>query len=143
MTDFQIVVEIEAPADAVWTVIRDVERWPEWTPSVTSIRLQDRGPMAVGSRAIVRQPKLPPARWRVTELDDRGRSFTWESWAPGLRVIARHSAEPRGAGSRAKLTLRFEGMLAGLFARLLSGLNNRYLAMEAEGLKERSEALVA
>src|SRR5690242_4686064 len=80
MTDFHIDVEIQAPPEIVWTVMRGVERWPEWTPTVTSVRLLDRGPIGVGSRAIIRQPKLPPAKWRVTELDGPGRSFTWESW---------------------------------------------------------------
>ena len=39
------------------------------------------------------------------------------------------------------LFLRFSGVLAGLLAYLTRGLNNRYLALEAKGLKERSERL--
>ena len=70
MTDFHIEVEIQTPPELVWEVMRDVERWPEWTPTVTNIRLLDRGPLTVGSRAIIRQPKLPPAKWRVIELDE-------------------------------------------------------------------------
>ena len=143
MADFHIEVEIQAPLDVVWAVMRDVERWPEWTPTVTSLRLLDRGPLKVGSRAIIRQPKLPPAKWRVTELDDPGARFTWVSQGPGGHVIARHWVEARGAGSRATLSLRFEGILAGLFARLTRELNVRYLALEANGLKQRCEALQA
>jgi hypothetical protein len=120
--------------------MRDVERWPEWTPTVTSIRLLDRGALTVGSRAIIRQPKLPPAKWRVTELDEPHRSFTWVSWGPGVRVIARHWVEACGEGSRATLSLRFSGVLAGLFACVTRGLNDRYLAMEAKNLKKRSES---
>jgi len=141
MKDFQIEVEIRASPDVVWSVMRDVERWPEWTPTVTSVRLLDQAPLAVGSRAIIRQPKLPPAKWRVTELDDMGRSFTWISKSPGTRVIARHGVKPHGEGSLATLFLRFSGVLAGLLAYLTRGLNNRYLALEAKGLKERSERL--
>jgi uncharacterized membrane protein len=140
MTGFRIDVEIQAAPEVVWAVMRDVERWPEWTPTVTSIRLLDRGPLTVGSRAIIRQPKLPPAKWRVTELDDPGSSFTWVSKAPGVRVIARHWVEACRAGSRVTLSLRFEGILAGLFARLTRELNDRYLALEAKGLKQRCEA---
>jgi uncharacterized membrane protein len=143
MTDFQIEVEIQAPPEVVWAVMRDVEHWPEWTPTVTSIRLLDPGPLRVGSRAIIRQPKLPPAKWRVTELDDEASRFTWISSGPGVRVIARHWVEPCAAGSRATLSLRFSGILAGLFARLTRGLNDRYLALEAKGLKQRSEAAQA
>lgn len=139
MTDFHIHVEIQASPEVVWAVMRDVERWPEWTPTVTSVRLLDKGALTIGSRAIVRQPKLPPARWRMTELDEPGRSFTWVSWGPGVRVIARHSVEVCGAGSQATLSLRFSGVLATLFAYITRGLNRRYLALEAEGLKQRSE----
>jgi hypothetical protein len=101
------------------------ERWPEWTPTVRCIRLLDRGPLTVGSRAIIRQPKLPPAKWRVIELDEPRRSFTWVSWGPGVRVIARHWVEACGGGSRATLSLRFSGVLAGLFAYVTRGLNDR------------------
>jgi carbon monoxide dehydrogenase subunit G len=137
--EFQISVDIQAPAAVVWAVMRDVERWAEWTPSVASIRILDRGELAVGSRALVRQPKLPPARWLVTELDEERHSFTWVSSGPGVRVIACHAVEPAGAGSRATLSLRYTGMFAGLLAYLTRGVNDRYLAMEAKGLKQRSE----
>jgi carbon monoxide dehydrogenase subunit G len=140
MTDFSIQIEVQAPPARVWDIMRDVERWPEWTPTVTSIRLIDRGPLTVGTRAIVRQPKLPPAKWRVTELDEGRRRFTWVSSGPGVRVIARHSVEALGEGSRATLSLRFAGVLAGLLACLTRGLNDRYLALEAKGLKQRSES---
>jgi len=140
MADFQIDVQIEAPPDVVWAVMRDVERWQDWTPTVTSVRLLDAGPLRVGTRAIVRQPKLPPAKWRVTELDEGGRNFTWVSWAPGVCVTAQHWVEASGTGSRATLSLRFSGVLAPLLARITRSLNYRYLALEAKGLKQRCEA---
>ena len=139
MNDFRIEVEIHAAPALVWEIMRDVERWREWTPTVTSIRLLDPAPLRVGTRAVVRQPKLPPAKWRVTEFDELRKSFTWVSSGPGVRVIARHSVEARGEGSCATLSLRYSGALAGLFAYLTRGLNDRYLALEANGLKERSE----
>ena len=37
MTHFSVTVDIPAPPDRVWAVIADVERWPEWTPTVTRI----------------------------------------------------------------------------------------------------------
>lgn len=73
---------------------------------------------------------------RVFEvMADTGR---WHR-APGIRVIALHSAEAIGSGSRVTLSLRYEGLLAKLLARLTRNLTNRYLAMEASGLKSRSE----
>lgn len=139
-SSFAIAVDINAPPDLVWRILRDVESWPEWTPTVTKVRLLDKGSLAVGSRAVISQPKLPPARWTVIHLDDRRRSFVWETRAPGMRLQADHSVEAVGGISRATLSIRFSGMLGPLFARLTRNLNHRYLALEAEGLRTRSES---
>jgi uncharacterized membrane protein len=137
-TKFNISVDINTPVDRVFEVMADTERWHEWTPSITSIKRLDEGAFKVGSRAMIRQPKLLPALWTVTDITP-GRSFTWENKAPGIRVIARHFADPIAAGSRVTLSLRYEGLLAWLLAWVTRGLTNRYLAMEASGLKARAE----
>jgi uncharacterized membrane protein len=135
-TDFKITVEIPAPPPLVWSVLADVERWPEWTASVSRVKHLSSGPFKVGSRVRVHQPKLPPAFWRVTELNPRA-SFTWVSRAPGVQVTARHTVAAVGHGSYVTLSIRYEGLLGGLLARWVGDLNERYLAMEADGLKAR------
>lgn len=44
-----------------------------------------------------------------------------------------------GDKSRIRLSLRFEGLLASILAFTTRKLNNRYLQMEAHGLKSRVE----
>ncbi|MGE0703229.1 MAG: SRPBCC family protein [Vicinamibacterales bacterium] len=139
MKRFSISVDIAAPAARTWEVMSDIGRWHEWTPSVTSIRRLNDGAFAVGSRAVIRQPKFPPALWTVTEIEP-GRSFTWVSRAPGIRVRACHWVEPLdSAQSRGNLSIEYHGLLGGIFARLTKGITERYLALEAKGLKARSE----
>lgn len=135
---FSISIDINANADRVYAVMADIERWHEWTPSVTSIKRLDAGPFVVGSRAVIRQPKFPPALWTVSAIDGK-RSFSWVSRAPGITVTARHAIDTVGRVSRATLSLRYEGLLGGLLARMTRRITNRYLALEANGLKERSE----
>jgi hypothetical protein len=135
--DFSISVDITAPPDRVWAIMSNIEKWHEWTPSVTSVKRRDRGPLQPGSRAWIRQPKFPPALWTVTEVG--ARSFTWISRAPGMTVTARHYVTTAGSQSRATLSLNFSGFLGPFFGRLTHDINNRYLAMEAAGLKRRSE----
>jgi uncharacterized protein YndB with AHSA1/START domain len=131
-------VGIQAAPAQVWQVMSDVEAWPSWTASVTSVHLLDAGPLRVGARAVVRQPRLPVATWRVTDLVP-GPSFTWVARGPGLRTTGRHEVVPDGDWSTATLTLDQEGPLGGLVGRLTRDLTERYLALEADGLKRRSE----
>jgi hypothetical protein len=86
------------------------------------------------------QPKVPPAEWTVTALEP-GRGFRLVSRSPGATVEANHWAEPTGAGhgSRVTLSVTFTGFLGRVIGWMMQGLNERYLAQEAAGLKRRSE----
>jgi uncharacterized membrane protein len=140
MTHLHTNIDIQAPPDRVWPVLSDIEHWSAWTRSIISIRPLVPGPIAVGTRAIVRQPKLLPALWQVTEFDE-GRSFTWITRGPGVCITARHSVERVANGSRVMLSLDFSGPLGSLVARLTRTLNTRYLDVEARGLRRYAEAL--
>ena len=131
-------IDIQAPPEVVWTVWSDVERWPEWTASVSRIERLDPGPLAVGLRVRIHQPKFPPAVWRVTAVEE-GRGFTWVSTSPGARVTGSHRIEPHALGSRATLSIAFAGPIARLVGWLSRSLTRRYLQLEAAGLKARSE----
>jgi polyketide cyclase/dehydrase/lipid transport protein len=131
-------VDIQAPPDVVWEVWADVERWAEWTASITRIERFEAGPLAIGHRARVQQPKLPTAVWRVTKLEE-GRGFEWVSASPGSHVMGYHWITPQGSGSRARLGVVFSGPIARLVGWLTRSLTERYLALEAAGLKARSE----
>lgn len=139
MKDYSVSVQIAAPPATVWGVMSDIERWHEWTPSITSIRRTNAGPFRIGARARVHQPRLPAADWIVTALQD-GRGFDWESRAPGVRVLGRHVIEPAGTGSRVTLSIQYSGIFGDLIGRLTGSLNRRYIALEADGLKRRAEA---
>jgi hypothetical protein len=138
MKSFSVTVDIRAPSDRVLAVLFDIEHWPEWTSTMTSVRRIDGGPLAVGSKARVRQPKLPPAVWKVTEFDEKS-GFTWISRTPGVQVAGGHRVEATGTGCRATVSLQFSGLFGPVLARVLRGLNEQYLATEANGLKERAE----
>src|SRR5262249_23551031 len=104
--------------------------------SLSRVKLLSAGPLQLGSRARIHQPKLPPAFWRVTELI-AGERFTWVSGMPGAKVTARHIALPCPNGTRVTLSIQYEGLLGPLLARWTGELNERYLAMEIDGLRAR------
>ena len=57
-----------------------------------------------------------------------------------MTITAGHFAEPTPTGCRATLSLQFSGVLSSLVAALTGGLSERYLKIESEGLKRRSES---
>jgi carbon monoxide dehydrogenase subunit G len=133
---FETSRHIEAPPAPVWQVLYDVARWPAWLPTVDSVERLDDGPLRVGSRARVRQPKLPRAVWQVTEVVE-GRGFTWEADGPGLRTIGRHEVVPDGAGSKVTLSIEQTGPMGAVAALIWRRLTQRYIELEARSLDAR------
>ena len=138
MRDFTKTANILAPADRVWSVMIDVRRWSEWTPSITSIDGLDGSDLVVGARFRIRQPRFPEAVWQVIDVQP-GRSFSWAYQRPGIRVVGYHAVEETAPGSRAVLRLTLDGFLGGLMGIFTGGITKRYLALEIAGLKARSQ----
>jgi hypothetical protein len=134
-----VAIDIPANPAIVWRIVAEVERWPEWTPTITRVQRLDEGPLRLGSRARIWQPRLPVAMWEVTDLEQES-GFTWVSSSPLVRVTAGHWIEPHAGGSRVSLSVSFSGLLGSLVARLTRRLNVTYLHQEAEGLRKRAAA---
>lgn len=134
-------IEIDAPPQLVWDVFSDVERWPEWTASVTSLVGLDGPALAVGRRFAIKQPGMQKLVWKVTEIDP-GSSWTWVQRSPGVLVTARHyvTAQP-GGRTLVRQELDQRGVLGALVGRLMVKKTKRFLELEAQGLKARSEQL--
>jgi hypothetical protein len=143
MADFRYAVEIQAPPSRVWSVLLDVERWPQWTTSVARVKRLEIGPLTLGSRTRIYQPRLSAAVWKVTALDEAHRSFSWSARTIGTKVLAVHQVEKYGTGCRVTLELYYSGILGALMSRLLRELNLDYLKREATGLKRYCEAAVS
>ena len=132
-------VEIAAPASIVWNVFSDVERWPEWTASVTSLAGLDGPDLAVGKRFEIKQPRLPRLVWEVTEVLP-GESWTWVQRSPGGSTLARHDVVATDDGhALVRQRLEQRGPIGAVVGRLMHGTTKRYLELEAQGLKARSE----
>jgi uncharacterized membrane protein len=134
-------VEIDAPASLVWDVFSDVERWPEWTDSVTRLVALDGPGLAIGKRFEIKQPKLPTLVWKVTDLTP-GVSWSWAQRSSGGSTLAHHTLTPIADGrTLVRQTLDQQGVGGAIVGRLMARTTRRYLEMEAQGLKGRSEQL--
>jgi uncharacterized membrane protein len=134
-------ITIDAPIDVVWSVFTDVEQWPTWASSFTSVELMN-GPMRLGAKARIRQPRLPTVVWEVTTWQP-GRSWTWTATSPGARTEASHVLTRSGEGTLAEQSIVWSGPLGMVAALVWRSLTRRYLAIEAAGLKQRSEQVAA
>ena len=135
--------EVSSPSNAseerVWATLTDVDHWPEWTSSMTSVTRIDSGAFGVGSQARVKQPKLGTMTWTVTELTP-GHSFVWEAKRPGLRLVAGHHLTSGGDGGvNLTLTVEHSGPVGRLLEPLTDKSAKRYVQLEGEGHKRRAE----
>jgi hypothetical protein len=140
MSTFKIVDDILAEPKTVFAVLCDVERWPNWTPTMTQVRRLESGTFGLGSRAEVQQPKLKPSVWAVSEFVP-DRNFTWATGAPGVRMTAAHELETTASGCRVTLSMDVEGWLGFMVLLRYGRLIKEYVTTEAKSLKSHSEAL--
>ncbi|MDQ2844980.1 MAG: SRPBCC family protein [Actinomycetota bacterium] len=122
----------------VWGALIDIDSWPRWTKSMTSVERLDDGPLRVGSRARLAQPKMRPLIWQVTELTEKS-GFTWQTYNLGVTTTGIHRLIADGTGTIIELGVQHAGALAWLI-RLLSKPTDGYPELEAAGLKAAAEA---
>jgi hypothetical protein len=135
-------IAIERPAAAVWAILADIDRWPEWNPFAKA-----RGRLAVGERLEVeiRPPGQKPMTFRPTVVKlDPGVELRWlgHLGIPGL-FDGEHGfrLEPAGAEScRLAHFETFTGLLAAPILWLAGDATRRGFESMNQALKARAEA---
>ena len=108
--------------------------------TVDTVELLTPAPLAKGAKVRLKQPKLPEGVWDITVWDAPG-YFEWTQRTGGTASVAGHRVEALGPDrSRLTLTLDMRGLLIPIIALFYKGLTNRYLNLEAEGMKRAAEA---
>ena len=92
----------------------------------------------LGAKARIRQPRLPTVVWEVTKWEP-GRSWTWTTTSPGARTEASHVLSRVSERTIAEQSITWSGPIGWLAAFVWRSVTRRYLAIEANGLKQRSE----
>jgi uncharacterized membrane protein len=131
-------IDIAAPVSLVWRVTADVEKWAEWTPTVTSVRLVNGERLRLGSIATIKQPMQSAADWTVVEYEEE-RRFAWQTSTAALRFKGVHDLAPSTAGTRNTLAVEATGFLALLLWPVLRLAIRKSLRDENAGLKRRCE----
>ena len=133
-------VIVQAPPDAIWSVLADVERWPTWTSTMLQVDPLTPGGLRVGARYRVTQPKLKPGIYEVTDCKP-GKVFTWVQKVPGATLVADHRfTAADAAGTELELSFATEGLMGAVVGRMYGKLIAEYVATEARCLKAHCEA---
>jgi uncharacterized membrane protein len=136
---FEKSIEIDASPQRVWVVLTDLEAWPQRIETVDTVELLTPAPLAKGSRVRLRQPKLPEGTWDITVWDAPS-SFEWTQKSGGATIVAGHRVEALGADrARLTLTIDMQGLLVPIMGLFYRDLTNRYMTLEAEGMKRAAE----
>lgn len=130
---------IDAPAHVVWRITADIDGLPAVTPTVLSVERLDQGPMAVGSRVRLKQPRQSPAVWTVTRLEE-GRVFVWQTRRLGVTMVGSHHVEDLGDTCRNTLAVELTGRGSRLLGALIGGRVRAAVATESAGFKRVAEA---
>jgi uncharacterized membrane protein len=137
---FEQSIDIEASQERVWDVLSDLEEWPQRIDTVDVVELLTPTPVGEGSRVRLKQPRLPEGTWDVTVWDAPS-YFEWRQKSSGVTSVAGHRVEALEEGrSRLTLTLDMRGPLVLIVALFYKGLTNRYMTMEAQGMKRAAES---
>lgn len=126
---------IQAPPDEVWSVLTDIEHWPEWQAGVSTAALE--GELAAGATF----------RWKANGLGitstiqnlEPGRCIGWTGDSLGMQAIHHFRLEPQNGGTR----VTTEESISGWLARILKLFDPNYLdkslAGSLQALKARAE----
>lgn len=140
-------VEIDAPADTVWTVITDFDAYPQWNP----FQLECSTAFTPGAPIDMKVDlgPRPPMRQRefIDEVDEAGRWFTYRMKPAPFGLITslrRQSVVDLGDG-RARYESHFEinGPLSVVVKVLMGNELVAKFAKTAEAVGRRSAELAA
>ncbi|MFV0490306.1 MAG: SRPBCC family protein [Pseudorhodobacter sp.] len=128
-------VEINAPRKQVFGLYADIASWPEWDSETLAVDLPG---LQVGAAGWLKPRQGPRATIRVAEVMEDS-SFTVEGRLPLCRMHFGHELEDDGNRTIATHWVRFTGLLAPLFRRLIGTGIDRTLPQTLAGLKRVSE----
>ena len=137
---FEKTIDIDAPQQRVWDVLSDLAAWPQRIETVEVVELMTPPPITRGTRVRLKQPKLPEGTWDITVWDAPS-YFEWTQKTGGVTSVAGHRVDALGDGrARLTLTLDMRGLLIPVIGLFYRDLTNRYMNLEAEGLKRAAES---
>lgn len=134
---FEVVADIAAPRDRVWSLLTDAHSYERWNSSVVSIT----GLIAKGE-TISLVSTLDPNRTFKLHVSEMS-APAYMVWADGMplglfRGVRTFNLDSIDGGTRFSMVEEYSGPLAGLITRMIPDMNDSF-QMYADGLKAEAE----
>jgi hypothetical protein len=106
-------VDLAASPHAVWQVLVDLDRWPEWNQDIRSVAAPD----GVCEGATFRWRSGPGTITSTFAVVDPDRELSWTGRSMSIRAVHVYRLEPTAAGTRVVLEESWSGLPARLLRR--------------------------
>jgi hypothetical protein len=93
---------VDAPADRVWDLLVDTERWPEWGPTVAAVESPTRRIEAGTAGRVEVRPLGVRVPFEISRFDEAGRRW---HWAVARLPATGHHVAPTGEGCRVEFEI--------------------------------------
>ena len=133
---FSASVEINASPEKTWSLLKNIEEWPRWIPSLKKIEKVSGEPLGKGSKVLVVAKALIKVNLLMTVTEFvAGQRVVMEGKVLGVRMTRYYELEP--VNGRARLTAG--GEVAGLLAFLVRRSGQRLSEEIVHSLKKKVE----
>ncbi len=131
--------ELEAAPEAIFDVIADVEREPEWIPNVRRVRRTSDGPVGLGTTWVSEAVVMGRTTENPTEMTDFDRPSVigYRHTAP-VRIQIRYELTPTDEGTSLRFT--FDGDMP-WHLKLLTPLAKRQATSQVDAIYANLERL--
>lgn len=111
------IVTKEVTKEQLWKLYSDVDNWHTWDSGVESAKLE--GKFEVGTYFRLKPKGGPKVRIQLVEIIPN-RKFVDMTRFPLAKMYGEHTFEDTAEGVRMTITMRVEGILAGLWRRIVA-----------------------
>ena len=126
---------IHAPAERVWRLLTEVDRWPEWNPAVESAAMQ--GPFREGAVFVWKSQGFQVSS-TLSEID-RPKRLSWTGSAFGTKAFHLWEIETVGDTVLVKTSETFDGWVPWLFKASMQKKLDETLPAWLQALKQAAE----
>jgi uncharacterized protein YndB with AHSA1/START domain len=126
---------IAAPLERVWSLLIDIDCWPEWNPGVPSVELE--GSPAPGAIFRWKSGRFTIVS-RLQDVEPMKR-LSWTGRAAGISAVHAWTFEQEGDGVLVRTTESLDGLLAHLFKPMLQRFLDISIEQGLHSLKQAAE----